>query len=796
MLNIDLENGIVFLGGPLGYQFASLQDLTRSRQDPDLIVADQNMNGVGAMARAQAEDLGAATVVQFGVGWNAPLGLSRVYDDGAVGETGATAAPTTRHAATLAMLVARGEKAGDMAMASAGMGADGVLRMATTGRLEPGGNALPSDRTLLSALEPFGFVAGTGRIAEARLTSPADEFPQGDEAAQETRRSKQEAEAEKIRRAVAGAMRKSGRKIEWLSPGEEIDSHCNYFVAERGVDSLPGDLDRAHLASLTGRDAWIVRASCSGGPTYGTLMMKSYLAIFDARRLKLVPHLSSLVVANTTTLGNNPSEAFHDLDYSVKVVDDRYLLFYVPGGGALTLFDTEEWRFIIEQQQLARGDLLKDMHLSADGRHMLQENIDGSFAVIAVDGAERILEGRYIDDEVVVWNRAYQFDATSEGSAYVYLRFPGQPGQHALEQFSRQRLSRGVFAATLAGQPIDPPAPVSAPPRIEGKITLEGDVISAAISVTGATVRRIRLHQDGLLTDTVEVPNGTLDLSIRANRLAGARFVSVIAEDDAGLLSPPMAFQMPAPEKAPIRTRLLAVGIDSYLDPNLPPLEFAKSDALLFYETLRATSGNSIDLLTADELILVDRRAPRDAILAKARELAETTAAGDNLVVFFAGHGLRGTDGGFYLGTADTDTARIEDTALAWTDLAAVLANAKGRITVLLDACHAGAAGLDFAATNDDAAEELQRAIPVPLTVIAASKGRQTSAEIDGHGVFTRAVADAIGARRQDADGNRNGAIETTELYRYVKRAVSQKRAGRQTPWLARNRTIGEAALF
>jgi uncharacterized caspase-like protein len=119
-------------------------------------------------------------------------------------------------------------------------------------------------------------------------------------------------------------------------------------------------------------------------------------------------------------------------------------------------------------------------------------------------------------------------------------------------------------------------------------------------------------------------------------------------------------------------------------------------------------------------------------------------------------------------------------------------------VTVLLDACHSGSAGTGLLASNDEAVASIRATIPTGLTVLAASKGRELSAEIPslGGGVFNHVLAKGITVDRAAADRNANGRIEVSELYRYVKDNVSALRKGEQTPWLSRNQMVGDFALF
>jgi hypothetical protein len=55
-------------------------------------------------------------------------------------------------------------------------------------------------------------------------------------------------------------------------------------------------------------------------------------------------------------------------------------------------------------------------------------------------------------------------------------------------------------------------------------------------------------------------------------------------------------------------------------------------------------------------------------------------------------------------------------------------------------------------------------------------------------------VLDALTSADTDTDGN--GTVELAELFAAAKREVVAATDGRQTPWLARSRFVGEVPLF
>ncbi|MEL6623567.1 MAG: caspase family protein, partial [Pseudomonadota bacterium] len=199
-----------------------------------------------------------------------------------------------------------------------------------------------------------------------------------------------------------------------------------------------------------------------------------------------------------------------------------------------------------------------------------------------------------------------------------------------------------------------------------------------------------------------------------------------------------------------------------------------------------------------------DERALKSKLTARIRAVVAEAGPQDTIMLFAAAHGDQGRDGKFYLVTRDTEKANLENTAIAWDDIAAALQGVRARVVVFLDACRSGAAG-QVSGTNDDAVAALL-ARDAPITVIAASKGRQDSEELklpNGFvvGAFTSELVNAVVIDRAKTDTNANGAIELAELYGAIKPRVVAATANngddnKQTPWIARNQMVGEIPLF
>lgn len=143
------------------------------------------------------------------------------------------------------------------------------------------------------------------------------------------------------------------------------------------------------------------------------------------------------------------------------------------------------------------------------------------------------------------------------------------------------------------------------------------------------------------------------------------------------------------------------------------------------------------------------------------REAIENLFAGDPdmALLFFAGHGYIKSTGG-YLVTVD---AKKYDEGVSMDEVLA-LANqsrAKNKV-VILDCCHSGAMAVPALSGNGTAQ------LSEGLSVLTASRDSESSLEINGAGVFTSLLSDALRGGAADLRGN----ITPGSLYAYVDEAL------------------------
>jgi uncharacterized caspase-like protein len=194
----------------------------------------------------------------------------------------------------------------------------------------------------------------------------------------------------------------------------------------------------------------------------------------------------------------------------------------------------------------------------------------------------------------------------------------------------------------------------------------------------------------------------------------------------------------------------------------------------------------------------------------------------DLAVVFFAGHGVKPTadeDMVFLTSAVASNVASVRQNGVGWKVISDALARAKGRVVVLLDACHSGHVSQELVVQNDALAGELSAGGRAGVFVFAAAKGRQLSLEpgtsrgfvLDpgstrlvvpppadddkaAHGYFTGAILASLRAPETDANGD--GGVQMSELVAAVTDRVTIASRGAQTPWVARREIVGDFGVY
>ena len=195
--------------------------------------------------------------------------------------------------------------------------------------------------------------------------------------------------------------------------------------------------------------------------------------------------------------------------------------------------------------------------------------------------------------------------------------------------------------------------------------------------------------------------------------------------------------------------KALFIGIDNY---HIDPLDGCINDATILSNILEKNEDGSPnfeiqleqDVPTSEELLsIIDNFFSRDC---------------NTALLYFAGHGIFNKLGG-YLVTPDYSSIKP---GVSMSDIL-VLANQsaiRDKI-IILDCCHSGA----FASKINGGGN-----IPIEegISILTASRKNEPSEEINGHGVFTNLLIEALNGGAADISGN----ISPGSVYAFIDQAL------------------------
>ena len=195
---------------------------------------------------------------------------------------------------------------------------------------------------------------------------------------------------------------------------------------------------------------------------------------------------------------------------------------------------------------------------------------------------------------------------------------------------------------------------------------------------------------------------------------------------------------LPAAAVVSPKRHAVVIGIERYRE-NLPKADFAAGDAKLAAEYFKRVLGVSETNLA---LLIDDRATKSDFEKYFERWLPNRVEAGDEVFIYFSGHGApNAKSGDAYLVPFDGDPTYIAETGYPIKKLYEQLAKLPAkRVLVAMDSCFSGAGGRSVLAKGARPLVSVQTAaVTGNVTVLSASAGDQISSSYQekGHGLFT-----------------------------------------------------------
>lgn len=198
----------------------------------------------------------------------------------------------------------------------------------------------------------------------------------------------------------------------------------------------------------------------------------------------------------------------------------------------------------------------------------------------------------------------------------------------------------------------------------------------------------------------------------------------------------------------------LVVGIDYY--EHVTPLFGCVNDAYSVNAVLERNDGGGLNfdcnlLTSTGQNNLIQRNELKDSI----EELFKKDV--DVVLFYFAGHGYLESSGGYII-ASDSDRG---DTGVSLSDILTYANNspAKNKI-IILDSCHSGFMG--------DSTDNKVATLAEGITVLTASSKDQYASEVNGRGVFTTLLVDAL----HGSAANLTGDVTPGSIYAHIDQSL------------------------
>jgi len=197
--------------------------------------------------------------------------------------------------------------------------------------------------------------------------------------------------------------------------------------------------------------------------------------------------------------------------------------------------------------------------------------------------------------------------------------------------------------------------------------------------------------------------------------------------------------------------KALVVGIDYY--PNAP-LRGCVNDATAFAHMMEAHGDGSLNF----DVRLEKNVASRPSLKQMITELFE--GENETALFYFSGHGFLNELGGYIV----TPDHQKYDEGVSMEDILKLASNSKTKNKIIiLDCCHSGAFGTASIPGGTQSAY-----LKDGMVILTASQASESAIEVNGHGVFTNLLLDALDGGAADLRGH----ITPGSVYAYIDQAL------------------------
>jgi len=504
--------------------------------------------------------------------------------------------------------------------------------------------------------------------------------------------------------------------------------------------------------------------------------------------------------------GYKSNEFYIELELQAFYSENHLLTLSNSNSSSIIVYDLQK---NIIKNKLLKIDNIKNLDsicLSDDNRLMIQVNKGGNLFLYDLISQFKCLKGLYIDDEIVLYSDDGFYNGTFEGIRFVTWFYPGMKQHFDFSQYESRYYRPDIIQKIIDGQPFQTPkVELSPPPTIEMLIKHKGQCsqkINIDLNASSyLSLSNIKLFINGTPSMQINVSGKKAQKEVTLDLLQGKQWITAVAYNTEGFSSIPQSLMIENICSTKIKMNklyMLGIGIDNYPNMCQNNIYYSKRDIEMIMKSIEDMETELYQEIQTKHLF--DEIATSQNIVNALKDISNIITNNDTLLLYFAGHGIRGKNNKFYFVTSNSTFEDIEEKGLAWDKVSLMLKPIKAKVIVFLDACHSGIAAKEKVVPNDKHASELMKAMKSGLAVIAASKGRQYSLESTkwggGHGIFSYTINQILTTKKTEADLNHNGIIELSELFKNIKYNVLKETNGKQSPWFSTNTIVGEMPIF
>ncbi|MBF0185414.1 MAG: hypothetical protein HQM06_13670 [Magnetococcales bacterium] len=240
-------------------------------------------------------------------------------------------------------------------------------------------------------------------------------------------------------------------KLTKVVEDQEEGRDCDYWfpidqseMPEKDLDNN-GSVGSSHWKwkQSKGKNLLLVHWFCYSGASGNTLSneIHIYAKINDNQEFRFYK------------FGSIDSRLYDAKDMFNASMDTREIAIFSSSlDSIIVVFDIRQQKIIVKIENVGELRKVASFHLSNDKRLLLRVNQDGTFSIYSVRNGNKLVNGYFADNEVIMYDDFGYYDATENIGNFVGWYFSGMMQQFSFQQFSDQFHAPEYIQSLLQGK--------------------------------------------------------------------------------------------------------------------------------------------------------------------------------------------------------------------------------------------------------------------------------------------------------------------------------------------------------